>query len=72
MKSIIFGLLTLAFAGILLTSPYWLFREITRPDDEQLPYWMGDVRTRKKKLAIIAGVFMIVFAGVLIAAGLSE
>ena len=36
MKTIIFGFLVLAFAGMVITSPYWLFREIVRPTDEKL------------------------------------
>jgi hypothetical protein len=71
MKTILFGFVLLAFAVILLSSPYWLFREITRPGDEPLPGWMGDARARKKRLAVIAGVLAVVAGGVAVAAALA-
>jgi len=71
-KTIIFGLVILMFAGILLTSPYWLFREIIRPTNEPLPEWMGNARTRKVRLVVIVGVMALVAAGITIASGLSD
>jgi hypothetical protein len=72
MKTIIFGLVILMFAGILLTSPYWLFREIIRPSDDPMPAWMGNARTRKVRLVVIVGVMALVAAGIIIAAGISD
>ncbi len=72
MKALIFGFVILGFAVVFLTSPYWLFREITRPNNEELPAWMGDARARKKRLVVIAGVLAIVAGVVAVTAGLSE
>ncbi len=72
MRVIVFGAAFLFLAGVLLTSPYWLFREMTRSDNEQLPAWMGDARARKKRLLIIVGAFALVAGALIIAAGLSE
>ncbi|VTR95939.1 unnamed protein product [Gemmata massiliana] len=71
MKTIILGFLLLGFAGMVLTSPYWLFRELVRPNDEQLPTWMGDARARKKRLLIIMGILALIGGGAAIFAGLS-
>jgi hypothetical protein len=72
MRAIVFGIAFLLLAIIALTSPYWLFRELTRSHDEQLPTWMGDARARKKRLLIIVGVLALVVGGFAIAVGLSE
>ena len=72
MRTIVFGGTFLLIAVIALTSPYWLFREMIRPDDERLPAWMGDARARKKRLLVIVGVLALVAAGFVIAVGLSE
>jgi uncharacterized membrane protein HdeD (DUF308 family) len=72
MKTIIFGFVLLAFAVMILSSPYWLFREITRRSDEPLPDWMGDARARKERLVLIAGVLAVLAGGVAVAAGLAE
>jgi hypothetical protein len=72
MRAIVFGAAFLFIAGVMLTSPYWLFREITRPDNEPLPAWMGDARARKKRLLIIAGVLALLAGAFAIAVGLSE
>ncbi len=71
MKTIILGCVFLGFAGLVLTSPYWLFRELIRPNDEKLPNWMGDARARKKRLLIIVGVLALVAGGVAIASGVA-
>jgi hypothetical protein len=70
--TLVFGIAFVALAVAALTSPYWLFREITRRDDEPLPDWMGDARARKKRLLVIAGVFALAVGGFAIAVGLSE
>jgi uncharacterized membrane protein YphA (DoxX/SURF4 family) len=72
MRSIVFGIAFLFIAGIVLTSPSWLFREMTRPNDEQLPAWMGDAQARKKRLLVILGVLALIIGGFAVAAGLSE
>jgi len=69
---LVFGIAFLVLAVFALTSPYWLFRELTRRNDEQLPGWMGDARARKKRLFIIVGVLALVIGGFAIAVGLSE
>jgi hypothetical protein len=72
MRAIVFGAAFLALAGVLLTSPYWLFREMTRSDDEQLPTWMGDARARKKRLVVIMGVLALGAGVLILVAGLSN
>jgi hypothetical protein len=71
-KLIIFGGVILTFAGVVATSPYWLFRELLRPGDEELPGWMGDARARKKRLIVIPALSSLAVGGLAIAAGLSE
>lgn len=61
MKMMVAAGAAFVFALILLTSPYWLYREITRSDDEELPDWMGDARARKVRLLMTAGLFSVVF-----------
>lgn len=72
MRVIVFGAAFVVLAGIMLTSPYWLFRELTRPGDEPLPDWMGDARARKKRLLVILGVLALAVGTFIIAAGASE
>lgn len=72
MKATLIGFAFLAMAFLLLTSPYWLYREIVRPDGEELPEWMGNAGARKKRLAAVLGVIVGIGGAVLIAAGLSE
>jgi hypothetical protein len=69
MKSaIVFGGAFLLLAALLLTSPYWLFREFSRSDSEELPTWMGAARARKQRLAVILGVLALV-VGTLVCVG---
>lgn len=72
MRTVVFGGAFLLLAVALLTSPYWLFRELTRPNDEALPNWMGDARARKKRLVVIMGVLALVFGALIIVAGFSD
>jgi hypothetical protein len=64
--TLILGIAFLVFAGLLITSPYWLVRELNRSDDEQLPAWMGDARARKRRLIWISGIFVTLGGGGLI------
>ena len=53
----------LAFLGLILLAIYFpigVIREFLKPDDEQAPAWMGDARGRKRRLAIILAVFLVV------------
>jgi hypothetical protein len=59
-------------AALLLTSPYWLFREFSRSDSEQLPTWMGAARARKRRLAVILGVLALVVGTLVCVGALSE
>ncbi len=73
MKTIIvFGLVILLFAGILLSSPYWLFREISRPSDDPLPAWMGNARTRKVRLVVIGGLMALVLGGIVLVGAMAN
>lgn len=67
MKIWVIGAVAVGFALILITSPYWLYREIVRPNDEELPDWMGDARARKVRLLVTFGVLAaVVGAGALL------
>jgi hypothetical protein len=50
--------------ALLSYAPVGIVRELRRPPDEQLPEWMGTVRGRRLRLAIVLGVFGLVAAGV--------
>jgi hypothetical protein len=71
-KLAIIGFAFEAMAVVLLTSPDWLFRVILRPEDEELPAWMGAARARKTRVAVAAGVFAFVGGVVAVALSLSE
>lgn len=71
MKAIMFGALILAFAVILLSSPYWFLREFARPDDDPIPAWMGDARARKRRLVVILGVLTAIVGGFVLAFALA-
>lgn len=60
------GLIFIAFAVLVAGSPYWLLNELQRSEDEKLPEWMGDARTRKRRLAWIVAVLSAVIGGGLI------
>jgi hypothetical protein len=49
-----------------------MFREFSRPDEEQLPNWMGDARARKRSLALLLGVLALVVGVLICASALSE
>ena len=51
------------FGLMVLTSPYWLFRELVRKEDEQLPTWMGNARSRKKRLTLVFCLFILICGG---------
>jgi hypothetical protein len=62
----------IGFAVVVITSPYWLLKELTRSDDEQLPSWMGDARARKRRLFWIAGTFGALVGGGLLILSLTD
>ncbi|MCZ2341860.1 MAG: hypothetical protein LC104_08700 [Bacteroidales bacterium] len=65
------GIAFLVVAALLLTSPYWLYRELTDTNDEPLPEWMGERKARKKRLAVAAGMLLLVSGGIIMLAQLS-
>lgn len=71
-KGLVIGCAFLALGFLLLTSPYWLLRELIRLGDEPLPDWMGGARARKRRLAVIAGLLAVVGGAVAAASGLLE
>jgi hypothetical protein len=57
-STIVLGLLALGFGVLVVTSPYWLWKEMQRSDSEQLPEWMGSARARKLRLTWIMGLLV--------------
>ena len=49
-------MILIALGALAVSSPYWMFREFLRSNDEKLPTWMGDPQARKRRLIVILGV----------------
>ena len=62
-----FALLGIVATLVLLAAaPIILIRELRRRPDEKLPEWMGTVRGRRIRLAIILGVLGLVIGGLVV------
>jgi hypothetical protein len=49
----------IALGRLAIALPIAVIRELRRPDDENIPDWMGDARGRKRRLTIVLMIFLV-------------